>query len=1096
MTGVRPHARAARCRLAGAVLLAAAVASQAAPPPSPPRGVQPAGQTLPLRPARRIAFETDEGTWMSLDAAPDGRSLVFDLLGDLYTLDARGGRARPLLRGMAVETQPAYSPDGRWIAFVGDRSGAENLWRVRPDGSGLEQLSFGDDDTVLVSPAWSADGRALYVSRFRWSVNDYELWRYDLDGGQTLLSPARTEGGARRSALGAAPSADGRWLYYARRDGGQDGAKLDTWSIVRRDLASGEETVVVPEPGVPGRRPFAGTFFRPLPSRDGRWLAYGARWEGRTGLRLRDLRSGADRWLAFPVEQDQSMAQSWQDLLPRFAFSADGRALLLAREGRFERIPLDGGAPAPVPFVAEVELALGPLTRVDVREETGPVRARLIRTPRQSPDGRRLAFSALGRLYLMPLNGAGAARPLLPEDAPPAFHPAWSPDGRLLAYVTWDGARGGRVWVAPADGGAPRALTAQADYYTQPVFAPDGRTVYALRSDNRARMQASMVFGSVRESELLALPVGGGPARVVRAGDFGGTLHLDAAGTKVHVRDGDGGTVAISLVDGAASAPAKITGPGWYFQDGPVPVDDVRISPDGRWALAQVAQQLHLLPAPAPGATVDLSAPGVEHRRITDVGADDFDWADGGRTIAWSVGARFHRRALAGVALNPPDRPGWSADAPRIGTDTEAFDAVVEVPRDVPEGTLLLRGATAITMRGEEAIEDADVLVRDGRILAIGPRGTVDVPAGVQARDVSGRFLVPGFIDIHDHVADIRRDLLDTDAWGLRARLAYGITTAFDPSSLSIDMLAYQDLVDAGRVLGARVPSTGMAMFSFNRIASPEEARALLARYRDRYRLRNVKQYLIGNRRQRQWLVQAASEMGVMPTTEGSLSFRLGLSQVVDGYAGHEHSLGTPLYRDAIELLARSGTSYDTTLQIVNGGPPAQDRYVARDAPLGDPLFRATRPYEVAMQSVQARQWVDPALMLYPRLAADAARLQRAGGVVGMGSHGEIPGPGFHWELEAHVEGGMTPHEALRAATLGSATAIGRAAEFGSLEPGKFADLLVLEADPRGDIRNTRRIAEVMKHGRLYRAGSLDELWPRQRPAPAPGFSGQAPAPR
>jgi hypothetical protein len=295
---------------------------------------------------------------------------------------------------------------------------------------------------------------------------------------------------------------------------------------------------------------------------------------------------------------------------------------------------------------------------------------------------------------------------------------------------------------------------------------------------------------------------------------------------------------------------------------------------------------------------------------------------------------------------------------------------------------------------------------------------------------------------------------------------------------------------------GARVPTTGMALFSFNRLASLDEARALLRRFTDHYRTRNVKQYLIGNRRQREWLVQAAQEAGVMPTTEGSLSLKLDLSQIIDGYSGNEHALVAPLYRDVIEFVARSRTSYDATLQIKNGGPAAQDDFIVRDRPFEDAKFLRTRPYHIAAATALSRPWTEPELLSYPRVAADLAKIQRAGGVVGVGSHGEIPGPGFHWELEAYVQGGMTPLEALRAGTIGGAEAIGRAAEFGSIEAGKFADLVILDADPRVDIRNTLAIAGVMKNGRLYDATTLDELWPRQKAHETPWYAGEAPTPR
>ena len=1055
---------------------------------------QPAGQTLPLKPTRRIAFDTDEGTWMSVDLSPDGKHIVFDLLGDLYSLDAAGGKATPITRGLAFDAQPTYSPDGQWIAFVSDRSGAENVWLSRPDGSEPRQVSFGDDDTPLVSPAWSADGQSIYVSRFLWSLNSYELWRYGLDGSETLVVPIKATQGPELGTLGAAVSPDGKQVYFARHCDGDDAGGVPNWAIVRRDVASGKEETLIPEPPGPGRRPYPGTYFRPALSPDGKRLAYATRFQGQTGLRVRDLATGDDHWVAFPIEHDQLMAQSWQDLVPRYAFTRDSQALILSRNGKLERLPLAGGAATPIPFTAAVDQQLGPLTRVVVKQETGPVRVRVIQTPVQSPDGKTLAFSALGQVYVMPLSGHSKPRRLT-TSAAPEFHPAWSPDGRDIVYVTWSAKEAGQVWLAPAAGGAPRQLTDQAAFYTYPVFTPDGRHILVARSSNRGRLSMSMDLPFTRDAELIELPVAGGPARVVYTGKFGSRPHFAANPGIAYVRTAVG-LSTIDLATGEEKPAVEVRGPAWYFMDGSAPVDDSRISPDGRWVLALIAQQLHVLAAPAPGQSIELLNPKVAHRRITDVGADYFEWADGGKTITWAIGATFYRRALSDIHLNSAQSPGWLADAPRIGKGTEAFEAVVEVPRDDPRGALVLRGARAITMRGAEVIENADILVRDGRIAAVGPSGSLSVPAGATVRDMTGKTILPGYIDIHDHVSDIRRDVLSRESWGLAARLAYGVTTSFDPSSLSIDMFSYWDMGDAGVLTGARVPTTGMAMFSFNRLASLDEARALLHRYKDHYRTSNVKQYLIGNRRQRQWLAQAAQEVGVMPTTEGSLSLKLDLSQIIDGYSGNEHALVAPLYRDVIEFVARSRTSYDGTLQIKNGGPGAQDDFVIRDRPMTDPKFLRTRPYSVAAATALTRQWEEPETFMYPRIAGDAARIQRAGGVVGIGSHGEIPGIGFHWEMEAHVQGGMTPLETLHAGTIGSAEAIGRASEFGSIEPGKIADLVILTADPRTDIRNARALANVMKNGRLYDADTLDELWPRQKRYETPWFAGEAPAPR
>lgn len=1050
---------------------------------------------LPLVPTRHIAFNTTAGTWMSVDISPDGQQLVFDLLGDLYSMSVSGGAAKPLTHGLPFDSQPTYSPDGKWIAFLSDRTGAENVWLIRPDGSDARQVSFQDDDSVLVSPSWSPDGQSIYVSRYSWSVDNYELLRYGLDGAKTLVVPVKAAGEARAngiSSLGAVVSPDGRYLYFSRRLGTSDlEGGVDPWSIVRRDVATGAEQTIVPELGGPGRKSTTLLCFRPVVSPDGRWLAYASRYEGQTGLRLRDLASGADRWLAFPIQHDQIQALAWQDLVPRFTFTRDSRAIILSREGKFESIPLSNQPPASIPFEAAIDIELGPLTRVAIKEPAGPVQARLIQTPEQSPDGKWLAFSALGHVYVMSLQAHGAPRRLT-QAAEPEFHPSWSPDGRYITFITWSARTAGQVWVARSSGGVARRISDAAAYYTRPVFTPDGKTVLVVRSSNQERLNTPMEFGQVRHAELVALAINGGSSRAVAAGDFGGKPHFGSDRDRVFVKTANG-LSSVNLTTGELKPAVEIRGPGWYFMDSTAPVDDLRISPDGRWVLALVAQQLHVVAAPAAGATLDLSNPKALHRRITDVGADFFEWTDGGHTITWAVGSTFYRRAFSDIQLNQPEAPDWSADPPKEGHGTESFHARVEIPRDDPHGTLVLRNGRVITMHADEIIEHGDVVIRDGRIASVGPTGTVAIPAGAAVRDVTGKFILPGFIDIHDHVADIRRDVLTLQPWGFAARLADGVTTSFDPSTLSIDMFAYEDLLDAGLITGSRVPSTGMAMFSFNRLASVQDARALLSRYRDHYRTHNVKQYLIGNRRQRQWLIQAAAEMGMMPTTEGSLALKLDLTQIMDGYSGNEHSLATPLYDDVVQLVARSGTSYDGTLQIKNGGPAAQDDFVIRDRPLTDPKFMRFRPYSMAAGIALTRPWTEPRTFLYPQMAADTARIERAGGVVGMGSHGEIPGPGFHWELEAHVQGGMTPMEALRAGTLGSALAIGRAAEFGSIEPGKFADLLILNANPLADIRNSRALDVVIKNGRLYDANTLDEIWPRHRGFEQPWFAGDAP---
>jgi Tol biopolymer transport system component len=1042
-----------------------------------------AADGLPMKPARELRYEVSSGTFTSLAVSPDGRTILFDMLGEIYAVSASGGKARPIATGMAFEVQPTFSPDGKWIAYVSDRSGGDNVWIARADGSGARRITEEDaheekdGGTVRLSPEWSADGKSIFVSRYRIRLDGYELWRHPVDGGPgELIAPVRTSADAPRtswqSTLGPAASKDGKWLYFSRT-GALSFDEPVAWRVMRRNLATGAEEMVIDGSG--GRGADAESFFRPAISPDGTLLAYATRQLAQTRLRLRDLTTGADRDLG-PAPLDQSNAAAWLDLIPRYTFTPDGKAILIAYNGRIERRPVDGpvdgSAATPIPFTAALRLAVGPSTRQRIREDSGPVRARLPQGTSPSPDGRSVAFAALGSLYVQPLGGASRR---LPITGAPASAPSWSPDGTHLAYVTWSEAEGGAVWTIPADGSAPPAKVSDLPaFYTQPAFTPNGTAVLAVRSPAAARQQTSFEWGTVRPGELVSLPARGGPARVVASGRFGQRPHFVQGQPGTAYLLGDQGLVAVDLGSGAARTVATVKAQGYYFTEALANADDMRISPDGKWIAAQTSEQLYVLPVPAdPAVAVDLTARDTPARRVTDMGADFFEWRGDG-ALVWSVGTEL--QVLA------------DARAPVPRTHVEL---VAQLPRARPAGSLLLRGARALTMTDADAvIENADILVTGDRIAAIGPRGSVAVPAGVPVRDLTGKTVLPGFIDDHDHIGNVRRIITGTEDWGLRMRLASGVTTTFDPSTLGIDQLAYQDLIDAGLMLGPRLRSTGPALFSKERFTSLDQVRAVLRRYREAWGLRNIKQYRGESRQVRQWIAIAARELGLQPTTEGSLNPKLVLSQTIDGYAGNEHSLPiSPLGEDVLGLYRQMRTSYVATLLVNTSGPAARDYFVARDDPARDPKVRRFWPPSAIAAKLAHREWGSLDTSRVASLGDNAARLARAGGLVGMGSHGDEPGIGYHSELEAHAMGGMTPMEVLHAATAGAAETIGRLDDLGTLEVGKLADLVVLPNDPRADIRHTRSLELVMRGGFLYDANTLDELWPEVRKLPSPWFA-------
>jgi hypothetical protein len=348
---------------------------------------------------------------------------------------------------------------------------------------------------------------------------------------------------------------------------------------------------------------------------------------------------------------------------------------------------------------------------------------------------------------------------------------------------------------------------------------------------------------------------------------------------------------------------------------------------------------------------------------------------------------------------------------------------------------------------------------------------------------VKGKTITPGFIDTHAHWFEIRRGILDTQNWAFLANLAYGVTAGLDVQTGTNDMFAYQDLVDTGDILGQRAFSTGPGVFSDNNFQSEEEVKGVLTKYRKYYGTHNIKSYMVGNRKQRQYMVQAAKELEMMPTTEGALDLKLNLTHVIDGFHGNEHTLPvTPLYKDVVQMFAQSGISETPTL-IVNYGGPFGENYWYEYSEVHDnaKLNHFTPHREIDEKTKRRLGWFRKDEYEFPKLAAQMAKLERAGGLVGVGSHGQLQGLGYHWEMWMLASGGMTPLEVLKCATLNGSKIVGRPEELGTIEPGKLADLVIFDKNPLDDIHNTNTIHWVVKNGEVFEGDTLNQVWPEQK---------------
>lgn len=351
---------------------------------------KPENKNLPLLPGRTIRLTTDEGSWISLDVSPDGKTIVFDLLGDLYTVPLAGGKATRVTKGLAFDGQPRYSPDGKKILFTSDRSGGENLWILDIATGDTTQVTKGNGN-MWISPDWAPDGNYVVASKGETRLGTVKVWIGHVDGGSGVQLHKQPQN---LKTVGAAVSPDGRYIWYARRQGSwQYNARFPQYQIGMYDRHTGRDY---------GRTFRYGSAFRPTLSPDAKWLVYGTRHEAQTGLRLRNLDTGEERWLVYPVQRDDQESIADRDVLPGMSFTPDSKELVASFGGKIWRVPIAAGDPIPVPFQVDEDIDVGPAVSFDYRiPDSAEFVVRQIRDAVPSPDGRRLAFAALDRLYVM-----------------------------------------------------------------------------------------------------------------------------------------------------------------------------------------------------------------------------------------------------------------------------------------------------------------------------------------------------------------------------------------------------------------------------------------------------------------------------------------------------------------------------------------------------------------------------------------------------------------------------------------------------------------------------------------------------------------------
>ena len=1065
-----------------------------------------------------LDFTVDEATMAGLSVSPKGNAVVFDLLGHIYRLPINGGVAESLTQdsGIAVNAHPRFSPDGNRIVFVSDRGGQDNLWVMNADGSNARIL-YSDPMMRFTDPAWSPDGKTIVAVRNLaspgrgWHRRTWALALVPASGGK----PRELLAGTSNEYYAPTFSPDGRHVYFHSAVMAFRGLSIFQYhqKIKRIELATGKiETMTSPElpdttkdqiasPWVmayhelPERSPAE---MEPHPDPSGRYIAYAREmpegttfWrrhhlKGTTALVLLDTKTRTERVLVDPVTRDVSRSHAYyvDTQMPGHDWTPDGKSVLFWREGHLWKVDVASNAVTRIPFTARYQRTVSELVkpRLDAANAVN-FTPRLYMWPALSPDRRTLVFGAIGRLWRKDMAG-GAATPLIAGDGkgPAEFAPAWSPDGSKLAFTTWHDEKLGALHVLDVASGRIVQSCAGPTAFIHPRWEKGGTLVVTARSvaptegspwDGAGWELRRLNPAGCAETRITSL-VFSQPAGILADGRISFTRQSRSKNPMVMMEPFPGEDTISRVFEVVSIAPGggdervhALLPPRAGAGNSPA------LRPNADAVLFESGQRLfhQQLSAVKPGSVIPVQANDmVKGRTRLDPNGFSGAMSFSPTEVQLISGNRF-------VLVNTV-----------TGQKTETT-LQVTVPNAPAPGRLALVGAKIITMESNQVIEKGNIIVEKGRILCV---GQCQPASGDTVMEMGGKTIIPGLVDMHAHIvgsegADdgvaMRRHMR------LSIALAYGVTTVRDPSGSNTGHALLRDLAETGYVLGPRTYGTGKVVSEGGFIGLGDHVRIDNmddARYHVSSRLavgiESLKNFRVANRKKHQYLIEAAREHNMPVTAEGASPI-LALGFAMDGQTGWEHAIAAlPLFKDMTTFFAKTGVTHSPTMTII-GWPDGTQTYFRPYAHLEkDPMYRyvASKSF-IASRNVRSMVEQPKERFWHPVYAEASADIQRAGGYVTSGEHGEQPGIGTHWDVWTFADA-MTEMEALYTATVAGAHFLGAEDQIGSLKAGKLADLVVLNSDPLRNIRNTTDIAYVMTDGRLLQRSTLDQVWPRKVP--------------